>query len=105
MERIGRTFGSPLVWNMVEGGRTPVLDAARLEQIGYRLAIFPALGFLAAGAALEAAYSGLKARRSSAGMDLRLYPFKDFSELMGFGWVAEFDGKYRAAEVREGKTP
>lgn len=101
MERIGRTFDAPLIANMVEGGRTPVLNAARLEQIGYRVAIFPALGFLAAGAALEAAYSGLKARRSSAGMDIRLFPFKDFSELMGFGWVADFDGKYRGAEEKK----
>lgn len=102
MRRIGRTFGVPLVANMVEGGRTPVLDAATLQEIGYRLAIFPALGFLAAGAALEAAYSGLKAKRSSAGLDVRLYPFQDFGAVMGFGRVAEFDEKYRGADVREG---
>jgi 2-methylisocitrate lyase-like PEP mutase family enzyme len=95
MERIGRTFDVPLVANMVEGGRTPVLDAATLQHLGYRLAIFPALGFLAAGAALERAYAGLKARGSSAGLDLPLYPFKDFSALMGFDWVAEFDARHR----------
>jgi 2-methylisocitrate lyase-like PEP mutase family enzyme len=102
MRRIGRTFDVPLVANMVEGGRTPVLDAATLQEIGYRLAIFPALGFLAAGAALEVAYAALKKRGSSVGLDVPLYPFKDFSELMGFGWVAEFDAKYRGAEAREG---
>jgi 2-methylisocitrate lyase-like PEP mutase family enzyme len=95
MARIGRTFDAPLVANMVEGGRTPVLDAQALEDLGYRLAIFPALGFLAAGAALEKAYAGLKARGSSDGLDVPLYPFKDFSALMGFDWVAEFDRKYR----------
>jgi len=105
MRRIGRTAGAlgvPLLANMVEGGRTPVLDAASLQEIGYRLAIFPALGFLAAGAALEAAYAGLKAKGSSTALDVRLYPFKDFSELMGFGWVAEFDEKYRGADARKG---
>jgi 2-methylisocitrate lyase-like PEP mutase family enzyme len=95
MERIGRTLGVPLVANMVEGGRTPILDAATLQRLGYRLAIFPALGFLAAGAALEQAYAGLKARGSSVGLDVPLYPFKDFSALMGFDWVAEFDAKHR----------
>jgi 2-methylisocitrate lyase-like PEP mutase family enzyme len=97
MERIGRTFDVPLVANMVEGGRTPILDAATLQQLGYRLAIFPALGFLAAGAVLERAYAGLKERGSSVGLDVPLYPFKDFSALMGFDWVAEFDRKYRDA--------
>jgi len=97
MERIGRTFEVPLVANMVEGGRTPILDAATLQTLGYRLAIFPALGFLAAGAVLERAYAGLKARGSSVGLDVPLYPFKDFSTLMGFDRVAEFDRKYRDA--------
>jgi len=94
MQRIGRTFDAPLVANMVEGGRTPVLDAAALQKIGYRLAIFPALGFLASAAALQDAYAGLKARGSSAGLDVKLYPFPQFSELMGFDWVSAFDKKY-----------
>ena len=95
MERIGRTFDAPLVANMVDGGRTPILDAATLQKLGYRLAIFPALGFLAAGAALERAYAGLKAAGSSVGIDVPLYPFKDFSALMGFDGVAEFDRNHR----------
>jgi len=31
----------PLLANMVEGGKTPVLPAAELEEIGFRIAIFP----------------------------------------------------------------
>ena len=95
MARIGRTFEVPLVANMVEGGRTPILDAATLQKLGYRLAIFPALGFLAAGAVLEKAYAGLKATGSSVGIDVPLYPFKEFIALMGFDWVADFDRKHR----------
>ena len=95
MERIGRTFDAPLIANMVEGGRTPLVDAATLHTLGYRIAIFPVLGFLAAAAALEAAYSRLKEHGSSAGMDVPLYSFKEFGAMMGFDWVAEFDRKYR----------
>ena len=98
MARIGRTFDVPLMANMVEGGRTPILSAAELERVGYRFAIFPAIGFLAAGAALAAAYGELKAKRSSDTLQTPLYPFKDFSTLMGFDWVAEFDRRYRGIE-------
>jgi 2-methylisocitrate lyase-like PEP mutase family enzyme len=98
MERIGRSFDVPLMANMVEGGRTPILSAADLERVGYRFAIFPALGFLAAGAALASAYGELRAHGSSVGLATPLYPFKDFSALMGFDWVAEFDRKYRGIE-------
>ena len=42
MIAIGRQLGDmPLVANMVEGGRTPMLSSARLAEIGYALAIFP----------------------------------------------------------------
>lgn len=99
MRKIGQTFrGVPLVANMVEGGRTPVLDARALQELGYRLAIFPALGFLAMGAALERAYLDLKQSGSSTKLSVPLYDFKDFSALMGFDWVAEFDRKYRGID-------
>jgi len=95
MRTIGRSFDRPLLANMVEGGRTPVADRKTLEELGYAIAIYPAFGFLAAGAALRAAYGHLKAHGSSVGANLPLYEFGAFSELMGFGAVAAFDKKYR----------
>jgi 2,3-dimethylmalate lyase len=94
MRTIGRTFDRPLVANMVEGGRTPVVDKKTLEELGYAIAIFPAVGFLAAGEALRQVYGHLKAHGSSVGGNVPLYKFSEFSELMGFGAVAAFDKKY-----------
>jgi 2-methylisocitrate lyase-like PEP mutase family enzyme len=102
MRRIGERFrGVPLLANMVEGGRTPLLDAEALQEIGYRIAIFPGLGFLAAGAALEAAYKALQAAGSSKDMPVPLYDFKRFSALMGFDDVAEFDRRWRSGSDAE----
>jgi 2,3-dimethylmalate lyase len=99
MRKIGETFkGVPLVANMVEGGRTPVLDKKSLQEIGYRLAIFPALGFLSAAAALESAYSHLKTHGSSTGLAQPMYDFKKMGALMGFDWVADFDKRYRGID-------
>ena len=47
MRQIGRSFELPLLANMVEGGRTPVLSQQELEAIGYKLAIFPVTALLA----------------------------------------------------------
>jgi 2-methylisocitrate lyase-like PEP mutase family enzyme len=44
VEAMARMAGAPLVANMVEGGRTPVLSNARLAEIGYALAIYPVAG-------------------------------------------------------------
>lgn len=91
MARIGREVDQPLVANMVEGGRTPVLDADRLADLGFRLAIFPTTGFLAAATALEQTYRHLTKTGSSTGLSAELYSFEAFSRLMGFQAVWGFD--------------
>jgi 2,3-dimethylmalate lyase len=95
MRTIGRSFNLPLMANMVEGGRTPVVDRKTLEEIGYSVAIFPAFGFLAAGETLRRVYGHLRKNGSSVGSEIPLYKFSEFSELMGFGAVAKFDQTYR----------
>ena len=97
MRRIGRAFNVPLVANMVEGGRTPVLSGVELEELGYRFAIFPALGFLASGAAMERAFQGLLRDRASTNPGVPLYPFQAFSALMGMDRIGEFDRRYADA--------
>lgn len=41
LAEVARSLRAPVLANMVEGGRTPILPAARLTQLGYALAIYP----------------------------------------------------------------
>ena len=84
----------PLLANMVEGGRTPVKSRQVLEQLGYKIAIFPVTALLAATQAMAAVYDGLKTHGSSASITSPLYPFTDMSVLMGFQEVWDFEKKY-----------
>jgi 2-methylisocitrate lyase-like PEP mutase family enzyme len=94
MARIGRSFDVPLIANMVEGGRTPVLPRARLQELGYRIAIFPVTGLLAAARALEKAYGALKETGSSDAVSRDLYGFDRFCRLAGFEQVWEFEKRW-----------
>ncbi len=94
MEKICRAIDKPLLANMVDGGRTPVLSADELRQIGYQIAIFPGTGFLAMGAAVESAYRHLKTTGSSSDLTTPLHDFDDFSRLMGFTRIWEFEKKW-----------
>ncbi len=94
MAKIGRTFDVPLVANMVEGGRTPILDRAELERLGFKLAIFPVSGMLAAAAALHSVYSEIRSKGSSKTWSGEMYAFNDFSRLMGFERVWAFDREH-----------
>jgi 2,3-dimethylmalate lyase len=92
MVAIGRELGDkPLIANMVEGGRTPMLSNARLAEIGYALAIYPVAGLLSAVAALNAVYRQIRETGSSLGSPAPLYPFAEMNRLMGFEEVWAFD--------------
>jgi 2,3-dimethylmalate lyase len=98
MRRIGRSTNLPLVANMVEGGRTPVLSQAELEDVGCKIAIFPVTALLAATEAMRAVYAGFRQQGSSAGLGVPLMPFQDLTKLMGFEEVWAFDKRYAEVE-------
>lgn len=94
LSRIGRAFDVPLLANMVEKGRTPLLSKTDLEALGFKIAIFPGTGFLAAAKALERVYQAIHDTGSSTGVAHELYDFDGFSRLMGFEEVWAFDRRY-----------
>lgn len=93
MVRICREIDKPLVANIVNGGRTPMLPVDRLIKLGYSMAIFPAVGFLSAGQALFSAYDDLK-RNGTTTANVPMYDFSKFNELLGFPDVWEFERRY-----------
>ena len=94
MEEAARLLDGPLMANMVEGGLTPVMTPDELAAIGFRVAIFPAAGFLAATEALSRVYRALRDHGSSGAADTTLHPFGDFNELMGFREVIAFEDRF-----------
>ncbi|MCX7253017.1 MAG: isocitrate lyase/PEP mutase family protein [Burkholderiales bacterium] len=86
--------GIPMIANMVEKGRTPVLTKNELQELGYRLAIFPVTALLAATQAMAAVYEQFKQMGSSVDISQDLYDFTELSKLMGFEDVWEFEKKY-----------
>jgi len=93
MLKVAAEIDAPLFANMVNGGRTPLLSADRLHEMGYSIAIHPAIGFLSVGAALQKAYSDL-AKNGVSSKDIDLYSFAEFNKLLGFEDVWAFEKKY-----------
>ncbi len=94
MRKIGERFELPLVANMVEKGRTPVLSKTELESLGYRLAIFPVSALLAAVKAMGGIYAHIKATGSSKDAPVALEDFAALTKLMGFEEVWEFEKRH-----------
>tara|TARA_R110002126_G_scaffold176641_1_gene325405 strand:+ start:104022 stop:104891 length:870 start_codon:yes stop_codon:yes gene_type:complete len=87
---------APMMANMADGGQTPILPTSKLQEIGYSMAIFPAMTGLAAAAAIEKSLRLLKNEGTSQSPDLDLFSFATFNELIGFPKIWEFEKKWSA---------
>ena len=92
MKKVNEVINKPTLANMVSGGKTPIFSSTRLADMGYSVAIHPALGFLAMGEALKTAYTRLDATGNVEGLPLE--NFDEFSRVMGFEEVWDFEKKW-----------
>ncbi|CAN5218826.1 isocitrate lyase/PEP mutase family protein [soil metagenome] len=92
MRRACEAFDLPMLANMANGGKTPILPATTLEEIGYALAIYPAMTSLVAAAAMEQSLLALKSQGLSETMPL--FDFNEFCGLIGFKEVWEFEKRW-----------
>lgn len=88
------TFDHPVMANMSNGGSTPILKRDVLEDIGYAFAIYPALSSLIAASAIETAFQKLKDEGDGEPVDMTMFNFKEFCDLIGFREVWDFEKKW-----------
>ena len=82
----------PKMANMVEQGDTPVLTPGALQDIGYKIAIFPITLMLAGIHAMEQALQALAAGKSPE----NLAEFAHLRDLVGFPDYYEAETRYAA---------
>lgn len=75
--------GTTLVANMVEQGKTPLLNVEQLAALGFRLIAFPVSGVLASACALRDVFAALAAAGTTRGQDARLLRFEELNRLVG----------------------
>lgn len=71
-----------LLANMVEGGKTPIMSADDLADLGYRIAIFPGGAVRAISHHLQAYYDGLLSKGSNAGFADRMHDFNGLNDII-----------------------
>ncbi|MEZ4546514.1 MAG: oxaloacetate decarboxylase [Thermodesulfobacteriota bacterium] len=83
---------APLFANMVEGGRTPLLSAAELGELGFKIVVFPLSGLFSATKAMERCLTYLRKNGST-------YGYSDMLTFKEFEGVVDVSG-YRALEKK-----
>jgi 2-methylisocitrate lyase-like PEP mutase family enzyme len=85
LQALATQLGStaPLLANMVEGGNTPLLTAAELADIGFRLVIFPGGIVRALARTARDYYASLHAHGSNAPFQDRMFDFQELNAMLG----------------------
>lgn len=75
--------GTASMANLIEGGRTPLLTAAELQELGYAVVAHPCGSVFTAARALQEWAAHLKAHGSIAGFRERMLDFNAYNQLVG----------------------
>jgi 2,3-dimethylmalate lyase len=92
LAEIGRRAPAPIVANMIEKGKTPVLPKQQLAELGFHLILYPLAGLFAAARALGSIYETIRKQDTTLGAETPLMAFDEFNDLIGV------ETKYKLAE-------
>jgi len=97
LDRVGALMGrsTPLMANMVEGGKTPILPASELQALGFAMVIFPGAIVRVLAKAAEEFYGVLKQDGTTDAFRARMFDFDALNRLLGTPEMLE-RGKFYA---------
>ena len=87
-------LNTPLLANMVEGGKTPVKTAEDLKSLGFNIVIFPGGAVRAATFQLQEYYAGLLENGSNAEFSKRMHDFDSLNAVIGTPELLSIGKKY-----------
>ena len=88
----------PLLVNVFKGGKTPMLPVARLQQMGYRIAIYPSETQRAAIHAMRNALGTLKREGTTESIDAALTTFKERDRVVDLDGWQKIEKNYMAVD-------
>jgi len=94
METIAKRIRAPLLVNLVEGGKTPLLPRSRLEALGYKIAIYPATLLVTVAKAMQRQLRRLS-EEDAYGPSGDQITFDELKTLVGFPDYYAREQKYR----------
>ncbi|MCP5028615.1 MAG: oxaloacetate decarboxylase [Actinomycetia bacterium] len=86
--------GTPLLFNWVDGGKTPPLALDQITELGFQIVIYPVTTVLAATAAMRRALASIRDQGTPAEVMADHPSFDEFTELIGLGETTELEQRF-----------
>lgn len=94
MKMVTSSFRVPVLANMLENGRTPLLSAKELERIGYDLVIYCVSSTYVCAKAVQGLMKALKAEGTTRGHVDEMITFGEFNDLLGLTEIRQMEQRY-----------
>jgi 2,3-dimethylmalate lyase len=94
MRRVCSEIPAPCLANNIEGGRTPILSARQLEEMGFATVTWPVSACYTMAKALRETYSALLRDGHTNNVRDRMVDFEEFNNLIGLPQVREAEAAY-----------
>lgn len=94
LKRVTAEVDAPCLVVLEEAGKLGELTAAELEQIGFRIAIYPGVGRYAAGFGIREALNILKRDGSTKQARSRMLTFNEYNAALKLPEIEEWEKKY-----------
>jgi len=102
IEAVAAAFpGVPLLFNWIEGGKTPLIPLSRIADLGFALVIFPVSLLFANAAAMRRVLESLRQGVTPDRAGVPLSTFGELTDLVGLPEVEALGRRYATAEEDE----
>ncbi len=98
IKEIASSFEKPLMLNQIEGGKTPLLTAKELEQLGYKIVAYALTALMASVKAVQRTLAALKREGSPGSYLHNIASFEELDELLGFPEVRAWEKRFHWEE-------
>ena len=95
MEKAVERVEPPLVLNLIEGGKTPIVSVKQAEEMGFKMVAFPLTALWATTNAVTRTLQILKETGSPQSYLSELTTWAEFNEIIGLPEIKEMEEKYK----------
>ena len=101
MKRITKEVKAPTMVNLIPGGRTPLLQAKELQEIGYAAVAYATACTYTIARAVTDLFEILHHTGATTGLDGNMMKFDEFNQLVGLDLIKDMEDRYLKDVRRE----
>ena len=90
---IGQEIKLPMLINLIEGGKTPNLPISDLEELGFRIILYPLTSIFATAYSMQKLAAHVRSKKTTGGYN-EILTFKEFENVVDLQKYKDLDSKF-----------